>query len=56
MERAADAANEYLQLEASGAFGEAASFARAFEEKASPAEFDAYLNFLDLAYLNVEAA
>ena len=56
MERAADAANEYLQLEASGSFNEAASFARRFEEKATPAEFDAYLNFLDLACAGAEAA
>lgn len=52
---AADAANEYLIIEASDPAA-AASFARNYEERASSEDFDAYLDFLDLAYLNVEAA
>lgn len=54
--KALDAAMEFLTLEAQGAPGAAASFARDFEERATAAEFDAYLHFLDLAAMNAEAA
>lgn len=43
-----EAANHFLYLDASGAPGEAASFARSYENSASEADFDAYLRFLDI--------
>lgn len=54
--KALDAAMEFLTLEAAGVPGAAASFARNFEERATAAEFDAYLHFLDLEAMNSEAA
>lgn len=46
----AEAANHYVFLEATEPYGVAASFARDYEDKARPEDFDAYLHFLDLHY------
>jgi len=43
-----EAANHYIYLEQTGAPGAAAGFARGYEERATEAEFDAYLSFIDI--------
>jgi hypothetical protein len=43
-----EAANHYLYLEATAAPGVAASFAREYENRASPRDFDAYLKAYEL--------
>lgn len=50
-----EAANHFLYLDQSGAPGEAASFARTYEDRATEAEFDAYLRFLDIQTAAVAA-
>lgn len=50
-----EAANHYLYLEQTGAPGESAGFARSYEDRATEAEFDAYLRFIDIQIAAVAA-
>lgn len=50
-----EAANHYFALEQSD-LGAARSFAREYEDSATEADFDSYLHFLDLHYVQAEAA
>ena len=52
---ALDAAKEYLLLEGCD-LGAAIRFAHEYEATASSEDFDAYLEFLDRAYANADAA